>query len=403
MNSDANHRQYPPVLIVGASTRAAAQSALRAKLAPVCADLFSDCDLAACARVLEVADYPRGLVEAAANAPPGPWIYTGGLENHPRIVDEISRSRPLWGNSAEVLRRVRDPWLVAGLLVDHRLPSCRVWPRDAEPPAADATWILKPLRGAAGRGIHVWQEAGSALATLHEPHYFQERRTGSPISALFVALPQQVHLLGMTRQLVGLPEVHAPEFAWCGTLTPVPLPEATTGTIAQIGNVLARETGIGGLFGCDFLVDKDTPWLTEINPRYPASTELVERVLGVPLLDWHRRACESFGGPEKHFAVPEFSADTGLHGHRARVLGKIVLYAGRDLVAADATRFLRRPSRYHDASGLDDSLPYLADISAAGTRIARGQPICTLYARAANADECLAKLIRRAKRFEAQM
>jgi hypothetical protein len=90
----------PSVLILGASTRAAAQSAIRAGLHPICADLFADLDLRGCAQVLEVADYPRGLVAAAASAPACPWMYTGGLENQPGIVARISKSRPFqitWG------------------------------------------------------------------------------------------------------------------------------------------------------------------------------------------------------------------------------------------------------------------------------------------------------------------
>ena len=58
-------QMQPSVLILGASTRAAAQSAIRAGLRPICADLFADLDLRDCARVLDVDDYPHGLAAAA--------------------------------------------------------------------------------------------------------------------------------------------------------------------------------------------------------------------------------------------------------------------------------------------------------------------------------------------------
>ena len=410
MLADPDHEGNPRVLILGASTRAAAQSAIRAGLAPICADLFSDRDLAFCARVLEVADYPQGLVAAAAAAPPAPWMYTGGLENHPRIVEQISRSRPLWGNAGGVLRCVRDPWHVAGLLVAHGLPACRVWPRDCPAPLADGHWMLKPLRGAAGRGIRIWEHRGSEQLTLHEPHYFQERRFGDPVSALFLALPRRTALLGITRQLVGMREVHTPPFAWCGTIAPVELPVETVATIARIGDLVAQQTGLRGLFGCDFIVDDVEPWLTEVNPRYPASTELVERVLNVSLLDWHRRACESFNDSGRMDVIPSavgMAAKSSIgrpsREHSASIIGKIVLYASRDLAAPDATRFVRRPAHCHESRELDNALPYIADIAAPGARIARGQPICTLFARATSESECLEKLVRRAARFEAQI
>src|SRR5215472_7164950 len=124
-----------PVLILGASTRAAAQSAIRAGLVPVCGDQFADADLRAIARVIEIADYPRGAVRAAHQVPGCPWMYTGGWENHPRLVGALSAARPLWGNGAEVLGRVRSPWAVARALAQWGLAACRLVPPGATPPA----------------------------------------------------------------------------------------------------------------------------------------------------------------------------------------------------------------------------------------------------------------------------
>ncbi|MGE5193557.1 MAG: ATP-grasp domain-containing protein [Deltaproteobacteria bacterium] len=388
-------RRRPSVLIVGASTRAAAQSAIRAGLNPICADLFADLDLRACARVLELADYPRGLVTAAAAAPACPWMYTGGLENHPGLVGRISQARPLWGNGPDVLRRVRDPWHVRQLLDEAGLPALQVRPRQPAPPAADGAWMIKPLRGAAGRGIGVWDGSPSHRATLRMPHYFQERRGGTSISAVYLAAPTQTYLLGITRQLIGLKEVHAPPFTWCGTITPVALPDEIIVAVRKIGDVLTAQTGLQGLFGCDFLVADGQPWLTEVNPRYPASTELVEHVLQVPLVDRHHRAFvvpPSGGAPRK---APEGGTTNG------PVLGKIVLYADRDLVAPDLARFVSRPSSWLETPGTyDRSLPYLADIPDSGQPISRGQPICTVFARGKIESECLARLLRRAARLE---
>src|SRR5438067_508062 len=107
--------ELPPiVLIVGASTRAAAFSALRAGLRPWCADLFADVDLQHACPALRIAgsDYPHGLERMLALAPPGPWLYTGALENRPAFVERLAQLRPLWGNDQAVLRRVRRPWNV---------------------------------------------------------------------------------------------------------------------------------------------------------------------------------------------------------------------------------------------------------------------------------------------------
>src|SRR5262245_1733505 len=96
------------IIIAGASARAAAFSALRAGLEPYCFDLFADADLAARCPVvrLDADGYPHNLLKEIRKSPTGPWMYTGGLENHPRLVDAISRERELWGNGAAVLNQV---------------------------------------------------------------------------------------------------------------------------------------------------------------------------------------------------------------------------------------------------------------------------------------------------------
>src|SRR5260370_1930565 len=174
MPGKSDIRGCQTVFILGASTRAAAHSAIRAGFSPICADLFADADLRTCARVIEVVDYPRGLIAAAAAAPAVPWMYTGGLENHPGLVARILASRPLWGNGPDVLHRIRDPWYVRHLLDEAGLPSLDVWPRHSAPPGADGRWMIKPLHGAAGRGIRIWDRQLPSCTALREAHYFQE-------------------------------------------------------------------------------------------------------------------------------------------------------------------------------------------------------------------------------------
>src|SRR5262245_115495 len=112
------------LFIVGASTRAAAFSALRAGLMPWCADLFADADLEARCPVRRVPpeDYPAGFVEPLTAGVSGPWMYTGGLENHPYLVRSLSNARPLWGVRGESLERARSPWIIREILSHHGIP-----------------------------------------------------------------------------------------------------------------------------------------------------------------------------------------------------------------------------------------------------------------------------------------
>src|SRR5262245_689082 len=104
----------PTLLILGASARAAAGSAIRAGFSPWCADLFADADLRRMASVVRcpIENYPAGFIEILRAAPDAPWIYTGALENHPNLIRRLSQLRPLWGNGASALRSARSPVII---------------------------------------------------------------------------------------------------------------------------------------------------------------------------------------------------------------------------------------------------------------------------------------------------
>ena len=114
--------------IFGASVRAAAQSAQRAGFRPFAADLFADTDLQACCECVRLSDYPDELAQVLRRSPGYPWMYSGGLENHPLLVARMETLRPLYGNGAAVLLRVRDPWQVAGARSMERGCQPRRWP-----------------------------------------------------------------------------------------------------------------------------------------------------------------------------------------------------------------------------------------------------------------------------------
>src|SRR6188474_2299573 len=105
------------LILLGASVRAAAFSAIRAGFEPYAIDCYADRDLAAICPAVRIDHYPRDFLPALAAAPDAPWVYTGGLENYPRLIDRLAAVRPLWGNRGASLRTVRDPRQLAELAV----------------------------------------------------------------------------------------------------------------------------------------------------------------------------------------------------------------------------------------------------------------------------------------------
>jgi predicted ATP-grasp superfamily ATP-dependent carboligase len=369
------------LLILGASARAAAFSALRAGLRPVCADLFADADLRArCpVRRVESGDYPRGFLDLPELTVPGPWLYTGGLENRPDLIENIVRRRqPLWGNSAPILRRARSPFAVRDVLRGAGLP-CPDLRRDDEAPPPDGRWLVKPLAGAGGIGICPWIGA----APPRRPFYFQEFIEGESCAAVYVAEGNSAALLGVTRQLVGEPWLHAAPFHYCGSVGPLPLSPGLRQAFADVGHALARGLGLAGLFGVDGVLRDGVPYPVEVNPRYTASVEVIEYATGLKAIALHRRAFEPG-------SVPALGANAPV----SPVVGKAILFA-------------RSPLRFPEdgpwrADGADDMPPF-ADVPDAGTLVAAGRPVLTLLCRAPTEQRCVAELLRRASDLDRRL
>lgn len=139
-------RAIATLAIVGASARAAAFSAVRAGFRVVTADLFADADLAQQATARRISDYPAGFLPWLREQRVSAWMYTGALENYPRLVDQMSRVAPLWGNSGRQLREVRSPIRLAKCLTEAGLSFPEVVLSSQDIPC-DGTWLLKPFRG----------------------------------------------------------------------------------------------------------------------------------------------------------------------------------------------------------------------------------------------------------------
>src|SRR4029453_9818650 len=103
------------VLLAAVSTRAAAESAARAGFAVTAIDAFADADQHPAVHAQALRD--RFSADAAAllarTIPCDAVAYGSNFENHPGAVDLLAAGRALWGNTSEVIRRVRDPELLS--------------------------------------------------------------------------------------------------------------------------------------------------------------------------------------------------------------------------------------------------------------------------------------------------
>ncbi len=359
-----------PLLIVGASARAAAFSAARAGFMPCWIDQFGDADLAeAFAGVkLAPAGYPAGIPEAARTFPDMPFLYTGAMENHRPIIETLAAERELLGNDAGVCEAVRDPFRLQQCLRDAGLAAAAV---SAECPADDDTaWLCKPLNSSGGLGIRL-HDPGAAVPA---GHYLQEFVGGRSVSAVYLGDGRRAQLAGVTRQLVGKAAFHAVRYAYCGSVGPLSLSAAEADQWRHIGGVLAQTFGLRGLFGVDAIEHDGTLIPVEINPRYTASVEVIETGNGLPLTRYHVNACRG------SLDLPHRSAQ--------ELYGKCYLFAPEQLIVRGDPRTLPMPCEL-------DSVK-LADVPVPGTVIRQGAPVLSLHTWGRDQLECLQRLTARA-------
>jgi predicted ATP-grasp superfamily ATP-dependent carboligase len=364
------------VLIAGVTSRAIAVSAARAGYRVTAVDAFGDLDLRAVAEVITLGSTPGARFDPLAAAiagervPAGLAAYTSNLENHPKAVERLARGRRLLGNPPAVLIQVRNPVVLSSLLRRRGFatPATR-----ATPPINPgvARWLLKPRKSGGGHRVEPWRHERS----VPRSSYLQERIAGIPGSVIFAANGDGAVVLGLSRQLVGDSRFGAQGFRYCGSLigshsAPVfPRQGEILQTAAALAVEVTREFGLVGLNGIDFIARKGVPYPIEVNPRYSASMELLERIHGLSLFEIHVRACRG--------TLPsELEIHPGIEG-------KAIVFARRDVILGNTGAWIGRQS--------------LADVPHPGERIPYGRPICTVFARGSNQATCLRRLVREAR------
>jgi predicted ATP-grasp superfamily ATP-dependent carboligase len=193
--------------------------------------------------------------------------------------------------------------------------------------------------------------------------------------------------IGVSRQLVGDPAFGASGYQYCGSI----LGAQGDAQFERDGNLLdaagalagavVEEFGVVGLNGIDFIARQGIPYPVEVNPRWSASMELVERAYGLSIIGGHAAACAAG-------RLPAF--DLGEARRRPGALGKAIVFARRNLVARDT-------STWRTTTG------DVRDIPRTGSRIPAGRPVCTVFAEGADAGACYGALVARAERIYAQL
>jgi predicted ATP-grasp superfamily ATP-dependent carboligase len=371
------------VLIVGVSTRAAAESAANAGFDVIALDAYADIDQHPSVRALSLSrDFHMpfsvdAIVNAAGDLASDAIVYLSSLENHPRAVAALAVGRELWGNTPEVLRRVRDPKTLADQFTQLGIRAPRVI-TSGQPGTVNVgnveQWVLKPRVSGGGHGVGLWHSD----QPVPRGQYLQEYVEGVPGSVVFVAAGGGGVALGVSRQLVGESAFGAVGFRYCGNILRS-LDETVASNAIALVDAVTSAFPLVGVGGIDFVATASGLRPVEVNPRWSASMELVERARGISMFGAHADACVQRVLPQFDLKQP---AATATHG-------KAIVFARQDVVVGDTTGWLHEPD--------------IRDVPREGEHIAAGQPICTVFAAGTDDSTCHALLVERAARIYAEV
>jgi predicted ATP-grasp superfamily ATP-dependent carboligase len=355
-----------PWLVVSVSARALVASAARQGIAVVALDLFNDLDTRARAVASRAVASLRGRFDArrlirAANelCPPeacAGLVYGSGFEARTGLLERLTRGRALYGNQAALVARMKDPLrffpLLDALGISH--PEVRL-----TPPRQPAGWLLKRTGGAGGGHIRRASRRHRTAAGC----YFQREQCGRVLSALFAANGRRARIIGLSEQWT-VPAGGARRYLYAGATSRPRIAQAAAERLGRLIDKLVAASGLVGINGVDLVLDSDTPYVLEVNPRPTATIDLYDDDVEGGIFHAHVRAC----GGELPIVKPP--AQSRAHA----------------IVYALAT--VRIPPAV-------DWPPWCTDLPQAGSTIAAGAPVCSVRASADTSDAARALVLAR--------
>lgn len=380
--SQLPHGKSLPILLVGASVRAAAESAVRAGIPVIACDLFGDRNTKNVSQAWIPLGKPLMPKDISVVKNCSETVIAGGLAGgYQTLVELTSEFR---GADPLLMDRVSDPKFLSDLAskssvrfpafcfpASGRLGSSR-WPRSSKQRA-----LVKTRSSSGGLGVR-WASETAIPATGQTPHsgalaestpkttsvpaalehdaYIQRFVAGRSLGATFIGNGHQSLLLGVCRSLKKRIGEHP--FVYSGSVGPI-YEDRISDAAQRVGNRFVESTGFLGPFNLDFIDDGNQVWLLEINPRWSASMEIIE-------LAWMRKLDE----PCSFFDPPDV--------WRKRI---------RKTTAGSSDRFYKRVLFANQPIDIDPKA-FPADSHAARwrdvptkpTKVGNGMPVATLLA-----------------------
>jgi predicted ATP-grasp superfamily ATP-dependent carboligase len=144
----------------------------------------------------------------------------------------------------------------------------------------------------------------------------------------------------------------------------MPLEASERDELRRLGKALSREFKLCGLFGVDFILNAAGIWPIEVNPRYAASVEVIERASWLSTMQLHALACQKGELPARELPPDVLTSQ----------FGKAILFAPRK------TRVTEEQSATLLAMNAGLEWPIVADVPQGGIDMEAGAPVATVFA-----------------------
>lgn len=381
------------VLVLGFNARPIVFSAKRLGLKVLVVDYWGDVDIYKYAdEVLVVSELDKEpntvknhaslfleLAQKLAEKHQIDYILVGsGFDDQFQVWEELKKIAPIMGNTSENIKKSRDKIRIyrEAEKLGIRFPNSIIV-KSVEDAVEAAELIglpvvVRPTKGGGGQGIHLAKNIKEVeeifqLLSNQRNVMIQEYIRGTDASCSLLSNGTSARVVSINEQLIGLSELGAKDFIYCGNIVPLKAAEQVYKKIKDASENLIELLNLKGSNGIDYVIRRGEPYLLEINPRFQGTLECVEMVTGLNIVESHIEACQGIlpkNIPKsKGYAV------------------KNILFAKHDFIMPEIT------------------IPDVFDITKPGTVIRRGKPACTIQIHASTRNSALFKAKRLAERI----
>jgi predicted ATP-grasp superfamily ATP-dependent carboligase len=262
---------------------------------------------------------------------------------------------------------VADPLRFFALLDRLAIPHPAI--RFQPPERADAAvWLVKQAGSSGGQGVRYWRIGDSPACA---ESYYQRYLEGLVASALFIADGSKHRLIGYNRLKAASADAGLP-FLYGGAISHAPMTSLQKQRLEGIVGALVDNLGLCGVNSLDFILHEDEIYVLELNPRPTATLELYEDKFPDGAMRGHVVACLG--------QLPTLNPA----GRGEAVRGHHIVYAEQSMLIDSLVRW---PA-------------WVKDRPSAGSQIAQGMPVCSLFAQGVTPDEVEYQFNRRLDELE---